>query len=150
MTWKIRNVQTQKYMDAPGGAICDGLGIIQYVDNGQQKQNQYWQISPAGNDLSTIANVATGKLLGIPGGAEVKYVNDVVVTQYAADGKDGNPTQAQLWQIADDDHGHIKIVNAATGRVLSVPEGAGTDGVGIIQYEDRGGLNQRWLLDPKE
>lgn len=56
-----------------------------------------------------------------------------------------NGTDAQLWRVSHDAKGFVVLTNAASGKVLDVPSGMASRGIGLQQYESNGTIAQRWI-----
>ena len=78
---KIVNEATGKVLDVPRGDLTNGLGIIQFVNNGGR--NQKWDLVRLPNGSHKIVNRATKRLLDVPRG---DTANGVGIIQFVDNG----------------------------------------------------------------
>ena len=103
--------------------------------------NQQWIVAPTGDGYVQLVNLATSKLLDVPGSATG---NGVLIQQYRENGGGNN----QQWLVIPTDAGFAKIQSRATGKMLDVNGSSTEDGLPIQQWDDNGGgANQQWKLN---
>ena len=137
-TYSFVSKNNSLYMDIAGGVIEDGSNIRCWEGNGSEAQA--WVMKP----------VAI-----LPDGAyTVRCFSDPAFGwDIQGASLDNN---ANLWAydnrhpfvFTHDESGYYTIRSLASGRVLDVSYGGTYNGVGIVQYDDFGADNQKWLIVP--
>ncbi len=137
-TYSFVSKSNSLYMDIAGGVIEDGSNIRCWEGNGSEAQA--WVLKP----------VAI-----LPDGAYTVRCFSDPTFGWGIQGAslDNN---ANLWAydnrypfvFTHDESGYYTIRSLASGRVLDVSYGGTYNGVGIVQYDDFGADNQKWLIVP--
>jgi hypothetical protein len=151
----ISNRASNLILQVPKGSMDDGTVIQQGHDlaatplgppqvwnqGGPPPWNQQWIVAPTGDGYVRIINMATSKLMDVPGSATG---NGVLIQQYRENGGGNN----QQWLVIPTDAGFAKIQSRATGKMLDVNGSSTEDGLPIQQWDDNGGgANQQWKLN---
>lgn len=133
--------------NAPGRYEIESVASGQVLDvnnaNNEQvqqytrtdRENQQWDIEPAGGGYFYIRSVSTGKLLSLTNGSSRKGTRVVVSPQHG--GED------QLWRIVGIAPAQFKIISKY-GRMLDVPNGSHERGTRLQIWDPRNNNNQRF------
>jgi hypothetical protein len=104
-------------------------------------RNQLWRFDEIEEGSWRLTNVASGKVLDLPGNSAA---NSVQLQQYADNGGDN-----QRWMITRTDDGYFVITSKASGKNIDVDGVSVQDGAEIHQYQDTGNDNQLWSITPR-
>ncbi|WP_330180619.1 RICIN domain-containing protein [Nocardia sp. NBC_01503] len=138
VTYMIDNIASGKVLDVPNHSADNGIQIDQWSDNGGV--NQQWELVDAGGGLVKIVNVESKKVLHV---RDSKAANGVPVEQWDDHASD----PSQTWKVADGGRGLTKFFSALGGnKVLDIPGGNRTDGVGLQIWDDVNAPSEHWAL----
>ena len=133
---EIFNKSSYKAIDLPNSSVADGTPVEQWDYWGGA--NQQWLVISIGNGYYEIQNKQSQKALEV-----ASLTNGAVIQQGAYLGADN-----QQWLIVPLGNGYYKIVNKSSGKVLDVPAFSTDNGTKLDQWDDNGGPNQAWALEP--
>jgi alpha-galactosidase len=136
--YKLVNLNSGGRMDVDNDSTADGAKVLQWEDN--ERSDQLWTFSPAGNGLYTITNVNSGKLLNVPGGSTTQGTQ---LIQYHDDGNLNS-----RWRLADAGPNRLTIVSASSALQLDAYNNSLSDAAPIIQWSPNNAPNQKWTLVP--
>lgn len=105
---------------------------------GDEDRNQQWRFDEIDEGTWRLTNVASGKVLDLPGGSTA---NSVQLQPYPDNGGDN-----QRWVITRTDDGYFVITSKVSGKNLDVDGVSVQDGAEIHQYQDTGNDNQLWSI----
>jgi len=130
-----------KALDLIGGDTSNGARINQWSFD-YNGPNQRWAVMPTENgDHFKLVSWVSGKCACIDGDSTA---NGAQLHDWDYVGGDGG----QQFDLIDTGNGWFKIRNVKSGKVLDDSGwGTGNDNP-IIQWDDAGGDNQRWRLQP--
>lgn len=125
-------------IDNGGGSLmADGTKAQQWSAR-SSGQNQNWRLNDMGGGWWKMTNVASGKVLDVPGGSTA---NSVALGQFTDHGGTN-----QRWSFTDVGDGWFTITSQVSGKLLDVNGRSTADGAAIHQYQATGGDNQCWSL----
>lgn len=133
---------SNKRLEVPADAIDrNGAALRQWTMRSpanQEDKNQQWRCDEIAPGEWRLTNVASGKVLDLPGGSTASSVQ---LQQYADNGGDN-----QRWLITPTDDEYFVISSKASGKNVDVDGVSTQDGAEIHQYQDTGSDNQLWSL----
>jgi hypothetical protein len=135
--YRITNVNSGLALDTQNSGTAQGTLVDQATVNGSSN-TQTWTLTPAGNGLYTIANKASGLLLGI---TNMSTSNGGTALIWGDNG-----SADHLWQFVADSGGHYKIINHNSGRLLGVVNMSTASGAQVLQWDDNGTADHLWTL----
>ncbi|MCA9237722.1 MAG: RICIN domain-containing protein [Planctomycetales bacterium] len=138
----IQAKHSGKRLEVPAESVDQDQALLQQwrprSGAGRADQIQQWRIEDAGNGWWRLTNLASGKVLDVPGNSTA---NSAQLQQYRDNGGDN-----QRWSITPNGDGYYVITSKQSGKNLDV-EGASTaDGAAIHQYQPTAGDNQLWSI----
>lgn len=99
-----------------------------------EKKAKKSAVLPASGKQYTLVSLHSGK--AVEAGPD-----DTVTMQKAARRK------AQYWMLEPAEEGAVKLVSAATGKVLDITWEGTDNGAQLHQWDYVGGANQQWILE---
>jgi hypothetical protein len=138
----IMNVGSGLVLDDPGGSTADGTQIQQFQPNGGL--NQEWQFVTLPDGHTRIVNAASYKVLDDPSGSTA---NGTIVQQFRPTGG-ANQEWVLLGATDLAPVGPVNVANAASGKVLDIPNASTASGTPLQQFQLNGGTNQQWTFVP--
>src|SRR5690348_8727385 len=101
-------------------------------------------LMPGLNQAYEIVNVNSGKALDVSGSSTTEGASVIQYTYH-----DGTNQQWYFKLIGTVNNQEVyEIVNMNSGQVLDVKGGSTADGTPVEQWENNGGANQQWFLNP--
>ncbi len=95
--------------------------------------------APVAEQTYTLANLCSGKPLGVQGGSTA---NGAAIVQQAATG-----AGSQQWTLRATDGGYFRVVARHSGKGLDVSNAATSAGSPVAQWDLWGGTNQQWKFE---
>jgi hypothetical protein len=102
--------------------------------------SQQWQLTGDGSGWLTVTNVASGKVLDVPGGSTSPGTQ---LEQWTANGGTN-----QQWQLRPNGDGTYQIFGRKAGLVAGVGGGSTAEGAAVIQWTPLSVPDQSWSLVP--
>lgn len=130
--YEIESVASGQVLDV---SSSDNEKVQQYTRT--DRENQQWDIQPAGGGYFYIRSVGTGKVLSLADGSSREGTHVIVYRQHGSDD--------QLWQIQSVAPAQFQIVSKY-GKMLDVPNGSDERGTRLQIWDPRGNKNQRFRL----
>ena len=130
------SVDKNYVLDIQGASKKDGAQMIIYKRN--NGANQRYQSYLQSDGTYAIRSVNSKKWLTVEAKTS-KYVQ-----QWAWKG-----TKNQMWSLTVDSANRVTFVNTATNKCFDVQGGKTKNSAKMIVWQDNGGLNQKWKLNPK-
>lgn len=123
-------------LDVAGGSTANGANVQQWQPQGDNAQNQHFDVTDLGNGYYAIRPAHSGKSMDVYGwstepGGEIRQWS-------------WNGGAQQQWRIEDAGNGYYKVISRHSGLVLDVWEWSASNGGDIRQWTDTGGRNQQW------
>jgi hypothetical protein len=136
--YQITAKHSGKCLDVAGGALVNGVRVVQWDCN--QEENQKWTLTPVGDGYYKIIAKHSGKSLDVFGGM-VSQGDGVIVEQWDYNG--GNNQQWKLVPVGDD---FYQIIAKHSGKSLDVNGGpaATNNGAQVQQWGYIGADNQKF------
>lgn len=136
---------SHKRLEAPADALDQNdAGLRQCTARStaaNEDKNQQWRFDEVAKGEWRLTNVASGRVMDLPGGSNA---NSVQLQQYPDNGGDN-----QRWLITQADGEHFLITSKASGKNLDVDGVSTQDGAEIHQYQETGNDNQLWSLEAR-
>jgi hypothetical protein len=133
---------SKKRLESPIDAIDqNSVGLRQWSPRStanHEDENQQWRCDEIGDGEWRLSNVASGKVLDLPGGSAASSVQ---LQQFTDNGGDN-----QRWAITPVSDGYFLITSKASGKNVDVDGVSTQDGAEIHQYQDTGSDNQLWSI----
>lgn len=132
-----------KRLEVPNDAINqNAAGLRQWsARSTDEDRNQLWRFDEIEQGSWRLTNLASGKILDLPGSSTA---NSVQLQQYADNGGDN-----QRWVINRTDDGYFIITSKASGKNMDVDGVSAQDGAEVHQHQDTGNDNQLWSITPR-
>jgi hypothetical protein len=130
--YEIESVASGQVLDV---SASDNQKVQEYTRT--DRENQQWDIQPAGGGYFYIRSAGTGKVLSLADGSSRKGAQVIVYAQRGSDD--------QLWQIQSVAPAQFKIISKY-GRMLDVPNGSDERGTRLQIWDPRDNKNQRFRL----
>jgi hypothetical protein len=130
--YEIESVASGQVLDV---STSDNSEVQQYTRT--DRENQQWDIQPAGGGYFYIRSVGTGKVLSLADGSGRKGTHVIVYQQHGG--------QDQLWQIVSVAPAQFKIISKY-GRMLDLPNGSDERGTHLQIWDPRDNKNQLFRL----
>ena len=126
-----------KVVDIDNASRADGANALIYGSN--SNLNQKWKVKLVSGmeNTYTFESLCSGKYLSVSGG-------NVVQSSFS----DGS--REQMWTPVDIDAGAVVLQNVATGKVLDVEGGSGSNGTNVQVYERNDSSAQKFVFEPTE
>lgn len=134
-TYTLISVHSGKAVDVLDWSGAEGAPVAQFTRN--SGANQQWRLTATDNGYYTLANVSSGKLLG---------VSDAGAKGAGAVQQSANGSTAQQWKPTAEGTGSYKLLNRGSSMALDVTAWSTADRGRIQQWPDNGGANQQWQL----
>ena len=123
-------------LDVKDGSVAENADIQLYPWN--QSNAQLFDFNEVGNNIFTIKNVQSAKLVEVPIGT---HDSETTVKQRADDG-----TITQHWAALGDSEGLYVLANAGSGKVLDVANGYAASNSRVQIYEGNGSKAQKFQI----
>lgn len=123
-------------MDVRNGSTANAAALQLYAWN--ESGAQLFRFTECGNGVYTIANVASGRLVEIAGGA---LGNNGTIQQYGANG-----TQAQRWLVRKIGTRYT-LLNSRSNAAIDVPGANAANSVRLQSYAGNGTSAQQWSIE---
>ena len=134
----IKSQHANKHIAVSNNSSKDLTNIVQL--GGAVDVSKQFKIEPVnGTDMYYIIGVHSGKALTV----DPSSGNVVLLTKSTADQK-SDISYNQFWRFSQ----RVKYKNRATGKMLDVPHGAATPGLGLIVWENNTNKAQAFDLIP--
>jgi hypothetical protein len=130
--YEIQCVASGQLLDV---STADNKRVQQYTRS--DRENQQWDIQPAGGGYFYIRSVGNGNVLSLANGSSRDGTQVIVYPQRGGDG--------QLWQIVGVGPAQFQIISKF-GKALDLPNGSRDRGTGIQIWSSTGDPNQRFRL----
>jgi hypothetical protein len=130
--YEIECVASGQVLDV---STSDNQQVQQYTRS--DRENQQWDIEPAGDGYFLIRSVATGKVLSLSNGSSRDGTKVIVYQQQGGEG--------QLWQIVGIGPAQFQIISKF-GKALNLPNGSDDRGTRMQIWRSTGDRNQRFRL----
>ena len=126
-----------KVVDIDNASRADGANALIYSSN--SNLNQKWKVKLVSGmeNTYTFESLCSGKYLSVSG-------SNVVQSSF----NDGSGEQ--MWTPVDIDAGAVVLQNIATGKVLDVKGGSGSNGTNVQVYERNNSSAQKFIFEPTE
>jgi hypothetical protein len=130
--YEIQSVASGLLLDV---STSDNQTVQQFTRS--DRENQQWDIQPAGNGYFYIRSVGAGKVLSLSNGSSADGTHVIVYQQQGGEG--------QYWQILNVAPAQFQIISRY-GKALDVPNGSRDRGTPLQIWSSTGGQNQRFRL----
>ena len=147
--YRIKNVNSNLYMDVPNGATSDGTQIRQYADNGNNSMssNQLWRVKYNWDSTYIISPMhCQSKALRVTGSA-----NNAPIELYPHTTNVITLGASVRWKITEDPNtaNAYQIASSASNfeKVIAVENASVNEGAGLLQYTYGKAANDRWFFD---
>ncbi len=126
-----------KVVDIDNASRADGANALIYGSN--SNLNQKWKVKLVSGmeNAYTFESLCSGKYLSVSG-------SNVVQSSF------GDGSREQMWMPVDIDAGAVVLQNVATGKVLDVEGGSGSNGTNVQVYERNNSSAQKFVFEPTE
>ena len=143
--YRIKNVNSGKYLTVANGSKESGANVVQYEADGQADYNS-WKITAAEDGYYFIYSEVGEKNLALDL-ERGKDVNKTNIEIYTSSG--GN---AQKFKFIKNDDGTYYIVtkNSQDKKAVEIDSASEQNGGNAQQYEINGNNCQKWILEPVE
>ena len=151
--YMIRSNQTGFFLNAASGTLTNGTDIIAF-DDARAIANQMFCLvrareetseQPEDGDYIIYTALNDKKCLDVAGGVNALSNGDKLQIW------DESSSGAKVYNLKfDEKTGGYIITAKQSGLVLDVSGGSMADGATVWQWEDLGGLNQRWIFEPAD
>jgi Ricin-type beta-trefoil lectin domain-like len=130
--YEIQSVASGQLLDVD---TSDNQAVQQYSRT--NRENQQWDIQPAGGGYFYIRSVGAGKVLSVAHGSRENGARVIVYRQHGSDD--------QLWQILNVAPAQFQILSKF-GKALDVPDGSRDRGVRLQIWDSTQNDSQRFRL----
>lgn len=144
-TYYLTAKHSQKRLEVPANSLNqNGAGLRQWSSRSTASHEdniQQWRFDEISEGDWRLTNVASGRVLDLPGGSRADSVH---LQQYNDNGGDN-----QRWAITPVDGEYFLITSKVSGKNLDVDGISTQDGAEIHQYQDTGNDNQLWKIEAR-
>ncbi len=144
--YRIKNVNSGKYLTVANGEDSAGANVVQYEADGAAGYNM-WRIEAVGDgyyEISSGFDLEGALLLDIDSGRQDDRTN---IGIYSRSGGDG-----QRFKFVKDESGNIVILTKSSGdrSAVEIDSGKNDNGANVQQYSRNGERCQSWVFEPVE